>query len=90
MLSALNGAPEKYLTHSRMLPELLHVILAQPQWKSVMLELRSQGVIQGWRDELYPISNGFYQDPLFHMERATVPLVGAMEYGVHLNGPTRP
>lgn len=54
--------------------------------QSVMQELRSRGIVDGWRDELYPISRGFYNDPVFHMERAATPLLGTMDYGVHING----
>lgn len=53
--------------------------------EAVMLKLRDSGVVS-WRDEQYPISRGFYEEPVFSMERAAVPLVGAMEYGVHING----
>ena len=54
--------------------------------ESVMVTLREQGIVTGWRDEHYPISHGFYEKPVFGMERAAVPLVGAVEYGVHING----
>jgi isopentenyldiphosphate isomerase len=53
---------------------------------SVMQDLRNQGIITGWRDELYPMSRSFYEAPIFLMERAAVPLLGGLEYGVHLNG----
>jgi 8-oxo-dGTP pyrophosphatase MutT (NUDIX family) len=56
--------------------------------QSVMMSLRDQGVVRGWRDELYPISDGFYSDPVFLMERASVPVLGGLEYGVHVNGLT--
>jgi isopentenyldiphosphate isomerase len=51
--------------------------------------LRDEGVVHGWRDELYPITGSFYDEPLFLMERAAVPLLGALEYGVHINGVVR-
>jgi len=54
--------------------------------KQVMENFRDEGDIPGWRDELYPISSHFYDDPVFLMERAAVPVLGALEYGVHLNG----
>ena len=53
---------------------------------SVTDRLREQGHFPGWRDELYPIAPSFYDDPVFLMERATVPWIGAVEYGVHVNG----
>eukprot|EP00565_Helicotheca_tamesis_P003842 CAMPEP_0185725992 /NCGR_PEP_ID=MMETSP1171-20130828/2109_1 /TAXON_ID=374046 /ORGANISM="Helicotheca tamensis, Strain CCMP826" /LENGTH=356 /DNA_ID=CAMNT_0028394253 /DNA_START=301 /DNA_END=1371 /DNA_ORIENTATION=- len=53
---------------------------------SVMEQLRDDGFISGWRDELYPIAEGFYDEPLLLIERAAVPFVGGLEYGVHING----
>lgn len=52
----------------------------------VMEQLRRDGVVNGWRDELYPVSETFYSSPQFLMERAAVSLLGALEYGVHING----
>jgi 8-oxo-dGTP pyrophosphatase MutT (NUDIX family) len=54
--------------------------------QSSMQELRDQGLIVGWRDELYPMCHSFYEPPIFLMERAAVPFLGGLEYGVHLNG----
>lgn len=54
--------------------------------QTVMKDLRSENVIKGWRDELYPITTNFYEDPAFLMERAAVPILGGVEYGVHING----
>jgi len=48
--------------------------------------LRDEGFVTGWRDELYPVGTSFYDPPVFVMERAAVPLLGAIEYGVHING----
>ncbi|KAL3913428.1 MAG: hypothetical protein SGILL_006497 [Bacillariaceae sp.] len=49
-------------------------------------ELRNQGVVTGWRDELFPVSDSFYNPPLFLIERAAVNSLGILEYGVHING----
>lgn len=54
--------------------------------EEVMLALREKGVVTGWRSEHYPIQKSFYEEPVFSMERAAVPLLGALEYGVHING----
>lgn len=51
--------------------------------------LREAGVVAGWRDELYPVSTGFYTAPTFLIERAAAPLLGSVEYGVHVNGCVR-
>lgn len=53
---------------------------------SVMTNLKSQGIITGWRDELYPLSTGFYNEPLLFVERAAAPFLGMLQYGVHING----
>jgi 8-oxo-dGTP pyrophosphatase MutT (NUDIX family) len=52
----------------------------------VMNVLRQQGVITGWRDEIFPVSDSFYNPPLFFIERAAVSTLGILEYGVHING----
>jgi isopentenyldiphosphate isomerase len=54
--------------------------------QTVMRDLREQGIIRAWRDEMYPVGDSFYKDPVFLMERAAVGVIGALEYGVHLNG----
>jgi isopentenyldiphosphate isomerase len=53
---------------------------------TVTQQLHEEGIVTGWRDELYPISPSFYHEPVFAMERVTVPFLGATEYGVHVNG----
>jgi 8-oxo-dGTP pyrophosphatase MutT (NUDIX family) len=53
---------------------------------SVVQELQRRGVVTGWRDELFPVSDSFYSPPVFLMERAAVSLLGILEYGVHING----
>ena len=52
----------------------------------IMKILRDQDVVTGWRDENYPVRNGFYEDTVFGIERSAAPLIGCMEYGVHING----
>lgn len=56
---------------------------------SVMREMRQNGEITGWRDELFPVAEFYGQAPLFDLERAAVPLFGVKAYGVHLNGYVR-
>lgn len=57
---------------------------------SVMKQLHENNVIEGWRDELYPVSSSFdntqHKQPLFLMERAATPTLGIIQYGVHING----
>lgn len=49
-------------------------------------ELRAKGVIKGWRDELFPVSDSFCSSPIALIERASVPHYGVQAYGVHVNG----
>lgn len=48
--------------------------------------LRDEGLINGWRDEPYPVAATYSSPPLFVVERAAVPLLGVKGYGVHVNG----
>lgn len=54
--------------------------------------LREKGVVTGWRDEPYPIFGDgaawtpAADGPLFQVERAVVPWLGARAFGVHING----
>jgi len=52
----------------------------------VMDQWRQEGIVTGWRDELYSVQSSFYEEPVFLMERAAVPHLGVLEYGVHMNG----
>lgn len=53
---------------------------------AVTERMKQDGVVKGWRDELYPVAHSFYDEPVFAMERAAVPFLGSIEYGVHVNG----
>lgn len=56
---------------------------------NVMEYLREKGIIQGWRDELYPLAKGFYDEPVLLVERAAAPFLGMQQYGVHICGIVR-
>jgi hypothetical protein len=56
---------------------------------SVLKKLHDEGVIDGWRDELYPAVSSFGEEPLLLVERAAAPLLGIKAYGVHMNGYVR-
>ena len=45
-----------------------------------------QGLIAGWRNELYPAVQAFHDEPAFLIERAAAPYFGIKAYGVHING----
>ena len=46
-----------------------------------MLTLREEGVIGGWRDELYPVLASFHDPPALLLERAAAPFFGIKAYG---------
>jgi hypothetical protein len=52
----------------------------------VMTSLRDAGVIEGWRDELFPVNAGYGSENLLLVERAAASLLGIRAYGVHVNG----
>jgi len=52
----------------------------------VLATLRAEGLVPGWRNELYTVAQGFHEPPLLAMERAATVLFGTLSYGVNLNG----
>ena len=48
---------------------------------SVLQQLRADGLIAGWRDELYPVVRSFHDEPAFLVERAAAPHFGIKAYG---------
>ena len=52
-------------------------------------ELRRMGLINGWRDELLPVTDSFSNNPAFLIERAAIHLFGMKAYGIHVNGIVR-
>lgn len=40
-----------------------------------------QGLIEGWRNELYPAVQSFHDEPAFLIERAAAPHFGIKAYG---------
>lgn len=52
----------------------------------VLQQLRENGTIVGWRQELFPVRESFHDDPMLLLERAAVPHFGIKAYGVHMNG----
>ena len=51
--------------------------------------LRAEGMFRAWRDERYPVTARFGQQPVMEMERAAVASFGLRAYGVHLTGYVR-
>jgi Domain of unknown function (DUF4743) len=56
---------------------------------TVTERLKDQNIVTGWRNELFPVSPTFYDEPVFAMERAAVSYLGVIEYGVHVIGLVR-
>ena len=52
----------------------------------VLRSLRDRGVIDGWRDEMYPVNRTWSEPASLLVERAAVPWLGVRGYGVHMNG----
>ena len=52
----------------------------------MLAKLRDAGVVTGWRDELYPVTAGFYDEPKLLIERAAAAHFGIKAYGIHVNG----
>lgn len=55
----------------------------------VLETLRERGLIDGWRDELYPVNRTWSDPARLLIERAAVPWFGVRGYGVHMNGYVR-
>lgn len=55
---------------------------------SVVRTLVDEGIITGWRDELYAVAEEFGKPPLLHVERAAVRFFGITTYAAHVNGYT--
>ena len=51
--------------------------------------LVADGVVPGWRGEMYPVCARFADPPVMQIERAAVPLFGVRSWGVHINGYVR-
>ena len=49
-------------------------------------KLHNDGVITGWRDEIFPCTMGYGREPLLRVERAAASLLGVRAFGVHVNG----
>jgi len=53
---------------------------------TVLAKLRDDGLVTGWRNELYPVVDRFSSQPAMLMERAASAIFGIKAYGVHING----
>lgn len=90
--SSLQNYPDVFTVYE-------HAVTLSPNFKTpearteavagVLEDLKEKGIIHGWRGEHYTIAESFYDEPLLTVERAAVPYLGTMGYGVHLNGYVR-
>ena len=53
---------------------------------AVIRALHEEGMITGWRDELYAVVTAFDAPPHFHIERAAARFFGTTTYAAHANG----
>ncbi len=67
-------------------PALVDADMRSAAMARVLADFRATGRVPGWRNELYPVNQGFGEAPLLVMERAAAPLFGVLAYGVNLNG----
>jgi 8-oxo-dGTP pyrophosphatase MutT (NUDIX family) len=89
----LGAWPEVFRLHRgalRMAPGLDGANVPAPHRSEAIAQvcaaLREQGVVTGWRDELYQVSRAWGVPPLALIERAAAALFGITAYGVHMNG----
>ena len=64
--------------HPRLLPLDLHARTAA--LATVTADLRDNGVIRGWRNELLPVVESFSSEPVLLIERAAYPFFGIKGY----------
>lgn len=55
----------------------------------ITANMRADGYVTGWRDELFALSPSYYHAPQALIERAAMPIFGGCGYGVHINGLVR-
>ncbi|MCG8543863.1 MAG: DUF4743 domain-containing protein [Alphaproteobacteria bacterium] len=51
--------------------------------------LAAEGLIEAWREEMYPVTPDWHVPPLMQIERAACPAFGIRAYGVHMTGYVR-
>eukprot|EP00889_Picochlorum_renovo_P001172 jgi/Picre1/28202/NNA_003608.t1 len=71
------------------IPHLYGIICCVFQISAVALplaQLHKEGIITGWRDEMYPVLTSFHAEPVLLMERSASVYFGIKAYGVHVNG----
>jgi len=55
----------------------------------VVKALEAEGIVQGRRNEYYPVTRTFSEPPFLQIERAGVPHFGVRAFGIHMNGYVR-
>lgn len=85
----LKSFPDVFIIKSNsvmMHPDLKDYPARTSAMAEILGQLKTDGLVNGWRDELYPVTANFTSEPVMAMERAAVPLFGFCGFGVHLNG----
>jgi len=71
-------------------PKLKNAAMRTDRLDQVMRDLAAADFITGWREELFgvyaPTDMPGKAAPLFHLERAAIPLFGVRAFGVHMTG----
>ncbi len=67
-------------------PELATAEARTAALDEALRRLAERGVIEGWREEVYPVTLAWGAAPIMLMERAATPYFGVRAYGVHMNG----
>lgn len=68
--------------------DLENVTSRSAAFAAVARTLADEGMITGWRNELYAVAEAFGKPPLLHVERAAARFFGFTTYAAHVNGVT--
>ena len=91
-VTMLAGRPDLFMVqpHAVVLaPALADAAQRSAAVDAFLRDLRTQGMFKAWREERYPVSASFGEEPAMEMERAAVAAFGIRAYGVHLTGYVR-
>ncbi|MDX1576204.1 MAG: DUF4743 domain-containing protein, partial [Kiloniellales bacterium] len=87
--SHLKAFPEVFVLseeHVTLAPSLSDFDARSAAVAPVVRRLANDGLVTGWRDELYPVCAAFDAPALFAIERAAAVRFGLRSFGVHLMG----
>jgi len=70
-------------------PRLTTFAARSVEMERVVKALVDEGIVKGWRGEIYPVTRSYGEPPFLQTERAAIPHFGVRAFGVHLNGYVR-